>query len=283
MALKKVKPVTPGQRHIVKEDFSILTKKEPEKSLIVRLPKRAGRSKTTGRITTRHKGGGARKLYRIIEFGQRKLGIKAKVLAIEYDPNRTAFIALIQYEDGDKAYIIAPQNLKVGDEVVCDEKAEIKEGNRMKLEHIPVGTLVYNVEIVPGGKGKMVRAAGTSAKVVAHEGDYVHLQMPSGEVRKIHKNCFASIGAISRPDWRYTVIGKAGRVRKKGIRPTVRGSAMSAVAHPHGGGEGKTGIGYKYPRTPWGKPARGVKTRKRKNTDQFIVISRHDLKNKNKA
>lgn len=281
MALKKVKPTSAGQRHIIKEDFSILTKKEPEKSLVVRITKRSGRSKTTGRITTRHKGGGARKLYRIVEFGQKKNGVKAKVLAIEYDPNRTSFIALIEYEDDkSKAYILSPQNLKVGDEIVCSDKAEIKEGNRMKLENIPVGTFVHNIELMPGGKGKMVRAAGTSAKVAAHEGNYVHLEMPSREVRKVHKNCFATIGAVSRPEWHYTVIGKAGRVRKKGVRPTVRGSAMAVVAHPHGGGEGRAGVGYKYPRTPWGKPARGVKTRKRKNTNQFIVQNRHKKKKK---
>ncbi len=254
----------------------LLSKKEPEKSLLVPLPSKAGRSK--GKITVRHRGGRHKRMYRIIEFGQERLGEKAKVLALEYDPNRTAFIALIEYEDGEKKYIIAPHNLKVGDEIIFDEKTEVKVGNRMKLKNIPVGTDVYNIELYPGGGGKLVRAAGTSAKVLAHEGKYTLLKMPSKEIRKVLSECFASIGVVSNPEHRYEKLGKAGASRHRGIRPTVRGSAMNAKDHPHGGGEGKAPIGLPYPKTPWGKPALGVKTRRRKHTDKYIVKSRHENK-----
>ena len=256
-----------------KEDFSILTKKEPEKRLLLRLPRKAGRG-AGGRITVRHRGGGAKKLYRIVDFGQEKINIKGKVQALEYDPYRTAFIALLQYQDGEKRYRIAPQGLKVGDEVICAEEAELRSGNRMKLKNIPVGTMVYNIEIEPGRGGKMVKAAGTAARIVAQEGKYTQLETPSKEIRKVFQECFASIGAISRPEKRYMKLGKAGRVRHRGWRPTVRGTAMVPADHPHGGGEGKAPIGLKYPKTPWGKPAKGVKTRRRRWTDKYIIQRR---------
>jgi len=271
--MKKYSPTTPARRHATIEDRSILTKKEPEKSLLLPLKKTGGRNQY-GRITVRFRGGGVKRMYRIINFGEEKINIPGKVVALEYDPNRTAFIALVEYQDGTKGYILAPQGLKVGDEIICAEKAEIKVGNRMKLKYIPVGTEVHNIELVPGQKGKLVRAAGTSAKVLAHEGKYTHLKMPSGEIRKVNSECFASIGAVSNPEHRYVKLGKAGRARLKGRRPHVRGSAMNPVDHPHGGGEGRTGIGLKYPKTPWGKPALGVKTRKRKHTDKFIIQRR---------
>jgi len=251
----------------------ILTKKEPEKKLLITLKQRAGRSRF-GRITVRHKGGGVKKLYRIVDFGQEKMGISAKVIALEYDPYRFAFIALVQYRDGEKRYILAPKDLKIGDEIINSEKTEIRPGNRMKLKNIPVGTLVYNIEIEPGKGGKLVRGAGTAAKVIAQESGYTHLEMPSLEIRKVREECFASIGQVSFPEHRFIKIGKAGRARLKGKRPTVRGSAMIPVAHPHGGGKGKAPIGLKYPKTPWGKPALGVKTRKKKWTDKFIIKRR---------
>lgn len=251
----------------------ILTKKEPEKSLLLFLKKKAGRG-SSGRITVRHRGGGVKRLYRIVDFGQEKLGIRGKVVAIEYDPNRTGYIALVEYQDGDKRYILAPKDLKVGDEIVCQEVAEIKIGNRMKLENIPVGTQVYNIELEPGRGGKLVRGAGTSAKVIAQEEKFTHLEMPSGEIRKVFKECFASIGQVSHPEKKFEKIGKAGGRRLKGWRPTVRGSAMNPPDHPHGGGEGKTPIGLKHPKTPWGKPALGVKTRKKKWTDKLIIKRR---------
>ena len=257
-----------------KEDFSLLAKKEPEKRLLLSLQKKAGRG-ATGRITVRHRGGGAKRLYRIIDFGQEKINIKGKVAALEYDPFRTAFIVLIQYEDGDKRYIIAPQGLQVGDEVICQESAQLKVGNRMKLKNIQVGTQVYNIEIDPGRGGKLVKSAGASARVLAHEGKYAQLEMPSTEVRKILQECFATIGQVSRAEHKYVKLGKAGRMRHLGIRPTVRGTAMNPPDHPHGGGEGKTPIGLKYPKTPWGKPARGVKTRRRRKwTDKYIISRR---------
>lgn len=256
-----------------KEDFSLLTKKSPEKRLLLPLQKKSGRGQW-GRITVRHQGGGAKRLYRIIDFGQEKLNIKGRVSALEYDPFRTSFIALVQYDDGDKKYVIAPQGMKVGDEIICQESAEPKVGNRMKLKNIPVSSLVYNIEIEPGRGGKLAKTAGSSARVLAHEGKYSQLEMPSSEVRKILQECFASIGAVSRPEHKYMNLGKAGRARHKGRRPAVRGTAMNPVDHPHGGGEGKTPIGLKYPKTPWGKIARGVKTRKRSWTDKFIIQRR---------
>ncbi|MDI6603271.1 MAG: 50S ribosomal protein L2 [Patescibacteria group bacterium] len=252
---------------------SLLTKKEPEKKLLISLKKRAGRGRS-GRITIRHRGGGVKRLYRLIDFGQEKLGQKGKVIALEYDPNRTAYIALVEYSDGEKRYILASKDLKIGDEIVCQEAAEIKIGNRMKLINVPVGTPVYNIELEPGKGGKMVRSAGTSAKVIAQEPPYTHLEMPSKEIRKVSQQCFASIGQVSHPEKRFEIIGKAGRRRLKGWRPTVRGTAMIPPSHPHGGGEGKTPIGLKHPKTPWGKPAKGVKTRKKKWTDKLIIKRR---------
>ncbi len=254
--------------------MTILTKKEPEKKLLLPLKKKAGRN-FSGKITIRHRGGGVKRLYRLIDFGQEKLGQKGKVVALEYDPNRTAYIALIEYEDGEKRYILAAKDLKVGDEIICQEAAEIKIGNRMKLINVPIGIQVYNIELEPGKGGKIVRSAGTSAKVISQEPPYTHLELPSKEIRKVSQQCFASIGQVSHPEKRFEIIGKAGRRRLKGWRPTVRGGAMIPPAHPHGGGEGKTPIGLKYPKTPWGKPARGVKTRKKKWTDKYIIKRRH--------
>lgn len=253
--------------------YKLLTKKEPEKRLLLSLKKRAGRART-GRITIRHRGGGVKRLYRIIDFGQEKINQKGKVVALEYDPNRTAYIALIEYPDGEKRYILAPKDLKIGDEIICQEAAEIKIGNRMKLLNIPVGTQVYNIELEPGKGGKLVRSAGTSAMVIAQEPPYTHLELPSKEIRKISQQCFASIGQVSHPEKKFEIIGKAGRRRLKGWRPTVRGTAMTPADHPHGGGEGKAPIGLKYPKTPWGKPAKGVKTRKKKWTDKLIIKRR---------
>ena len=251
----------------------LLTKKKPEKSLLVFLKKQAGRS-SSGRITVRHQGGGVKRLYRIVDFGQEKIDIPAKVIALEYDPYRTAFLALLEYDDGKKRYRIASKDLKVGDKIICSEKTEIKTGNRLKLKNILVGTMVYNIELEPGRGGKMVRAAGASAKVSAQEGKYTNLEMPSGEIRKVLQECYATVGTVSHPEWRYAVIGKAGINRLKGKRPTVRGSAMNPIDHPHGGGEGRSPIGLKYPKTPWGKHALGVKTRKKKWTDKYIIQRR---------
>jgi len=252
----------------------ILTKKKPEKKLLVSFKKRAGRN-MQGRITCRHRGGGVKRLYRIVDFGQEKLNIPAKVIALEYDPNRSAFIALLQYQNGEKRYILASKDLKVGDEVICAEKAEIKIGSRIKLKNIPVGTQVFNVELEPGKGGKLIRGAGTSAKVLAQEETFTHLEMPSGEIRKVSQECSATIGQVSYPEHRFVKIGKAGRMRLKGFRPTVRGTAMAISDHPHGGGEGRSPIGLKHPKTPWGKPALGVKTRKkRKRSNKFIIKRR---------
>jgi len=254
-----------------------LAKKKPERRLLLPLKKRAGRARS-GRITVRHRGGGAKRRYRIVDFGEEKIDIPAKVLAIEYDPNRTAYIALLEYEDGEKRYRIAPEGLKKEDKVTCAQKAPIKVGNRMKLENIPVGTPVYNIEITPFKGGKLVRGAGTSAKVLAKEGKLCHLEMPSKEVRKIPLESFASIGQVSHPGKRFEKIGKAGSKRLKGWRPTVRGTVMSPRDHPHGGGEGKTPIGLPHPKTPWGKPALGKKTRKRRWTDKYIIKRRQKSK-----
>ena len=276
----------------IQKSKSILTKKEPERRWLLALKSKAGRT-ASGRITVRHRGGGVKRLYRVADFGQDKLGVVGKVIALEYDPYRTAYLVLVEYQDGDrrdksllpphsttvglgeKRYILAPYQLNVGDEIICNEAAEIKIGNRMKLKNIPVGTQVYNIELEPGKGGKMARSAGSTAKVLAREAGLTHLAMPSGEIRKVPQECFASIGQVSRPEHRFITIGKAGRVRLKGRRPQVRGTAMNPCNHPHGGGEGKTPIGLKYPKTPWGKPALGVKTRKKKWTDKYIVKRRN--------
>ncbi len=277
--MKIYKPLTPGQRGTKGTDFSILTKKKPQKSLLMPLKKKGGRN-SQGRITVRHRGGGAKRMYRIIDFAEKKLDIKGKVIALEYDPNRSGFIALIEYEDKQKSYILAPQNLKNGDEIIASEKAEIKIGNRMKLKNIPAGTMVYDVEIKIGKGAKLIRSAGTAAKILSQEGKYAHLVMPSTEVRRVNNECFASIGQVSNQEHRFINLGKAGRSRYLGRRPTVRGSAMNPCDHPHGGGEGRTGIGMPHPKTPWGKPALGVKTRKKKMTDKFIIQRRKKKKRK---
>ncbi len=215
-----------------------------------------------------------KKLYRKIDFGQEKMGITGKVVALEYDPYRTAFIVLIEYKDGDKRYVLAPANLNVGDEIICAEKTDIKTGNRLQLKNIPVGTLVYNVEIEPDRGGKLVRSAGSGARILAHEGKYTNLEMPSSEVRRVLSRGYANIGTLSHPEWAYTAVEKAGRSRLRGIRPTVRGTVMNPVDHPHGGGEGRTPRGMSYPKTPWGKHALGVKTRGKKWTDKYIIQRR---------
>ncbi len=253
--------------------IKILSKKEPEKRLLLHLKSAAGRG-SSGRITVRHRGGGVKRLYRIVDFGQEKMGKKAKVISLEYDPYRSGFLALLEYEDGERRYILAPQNLKIKDEVQISEKAPISAGNRMKLKNIPLGTMIYNIEIEPGRGGKLVRGAGTGARVLAQEDQFTHLEMPSREIRKISNRCFASIGMVSHPEKIYEIISKAGRTRLKGRRPTVRGTAMIPPDHPHGGGEGKAPIGLKHPKTPWGKPARGVRTRKKRWTDKYIIQRR---------
>ena len=259
--------------------MKIISKKKPEKSLLTRLKQHAGRG-NRGRITVRHRGGGARRLYRQVDFGQGHIDMAGSVLAIEYDPNRSSFLALVQYSNEEKAYVLASHELKVGDEITTKEKAEIKTGNRMRLLNIPVGTAVYNIEVIPDRGGKLVRGAGVSARVLAHDAGYTHLRMPSSEERKVSSKSFASIGAMSNPEHRYKVIRKAGSSRLKGWRPTVRGTAMNPVDHPHGGGEGKTGRGMKYPKTPWGKHALGVKTRKKKWSDKLIMQRRKKKKRK---
>ncbi len=255
----------------------ILTKERPPKKLIVSLKQRAGRN-SAGRITVRHRGGGVKRLYRLVDFKQKRIDDPAKVIRFDYDPYRTAYIALIEYGDGEKSYILAPQNVKEGDEIVVSEKAELKPGNRIKIKNVPVGTMVHNLEFEPGKGGQLIRSAGTGAKIMAQEGKYTTVEMPSKEIRKIHGECFASIGTISNSEHKYKRIKNAGVNRRKGRRPTVRGSAMNPVDHPHGGGEGKAPIGMKAPKTPWGKLALGVKTRKRKTTDHLIIRRRRKKK-----
>lgn len=251
----------------------LLTKKKPEKRLLLTLKRKTGHG-SGNRITVRHKGGGVKKRYRIIDFGQTKIDIASKVIALEYDPYRTAFIMLLEYEDGEKRYQIAPSGLENGDKIICAEKAEIKPGNRMKIMNIPEGTMIYNIELEPGRGGKMVRGAGTNAIILDKETKYVNIVMPSKEKRRILGENFASIGQVSFPEHRFINLGKAGVKRRKGIRPTVRGTAMNPCDHPHGGGEGRTGRGMKHPKTPCGKPALGVKTRRRLNTDKYIIQRR---------
>ncbi len=276
--MKVYKPTTPSRRGMTGIDFSKLTKKRPQKSLVINWRKSNGRSKATGRITTRHKGGGVKKLYRIIEFAQTRMDLPASVIALEYDPNRTAFIALLEYTDKVRQYIIAPQDLKVGDSVLFAQKAPLTAGNRLQLQHVPVGTNVYNIELEPGRGGILVRSAGSAAAVLAHEGAFTTLKMPSGEIRKIKSICFATVGMVSNSENRYYTIGKAGKSRHKGRRPHVRGSAMNPVDHPHGGGEGRQPIGLKHPKTPWGLPALGVKTRYRKKWTNKYIIQRRKKK-----
>lgn len=273
MSLKTYKPMTPGLRHKTSLDWAFLTKKRPEKGLTFRLKKHAGRN-AQGRVTARHQGGGEKKLYRIVDFGQDKKGIEAKVQTLEYDPNRTANIALLVYKDGEKCYMLAPEGLKVGDRVMAGEEAEIKLGNRLPLNKIPAGMPIYNLELVAGKGGQIVKSAGSQAFIQAKEEKYAIIKLPSAEIRKIPLLCYATIGQVSNPDWRNVVLGKAGRKRHMGIRPTVRGVAMHPNAHPHGGGEGRSGIGMPSPKSPWGKPVGGIKTRKKKKWSSKLILKR---------
>ena len=277
MGIKTYNPYTPSRRNMTGSDFSEITKKTPEKSLCVAMEKTAGRN-NQGKITVRHHGGGAKKKYRIVDFKRNKDGIPAKVIGIEYDPNRTANIALICYADGEKAYIIAPEGLKDGMKIMNGPEAEVRIGNCLPLENVPVGTMVHNIELYPGKGGQMVRSAGTGAQLVAKEGKYATLRLPSGEMRMVPIGCRATIGIIGNVDHNLVKLGKAGRKRHMGIRPTVRGSVMNPNDHPHGGGEGKTGIGRPGPSTPWGKPALGLKTRKKKKASNKLIVRRRDGK-----
>jgi large subunit ribosomal protein L2 len=274
MGIKIYKPYTPTSRNKSSLDFSLLTKIKPERSLTVANHRAKGRN-NQGRITTRHKGGGHKRCYRLIDFKRNKYDSKGKVISIEYDPNRNANISLISYEDGEKRYILHPENLKVGDTIYSGKDFPIQVGNALPLDSIPLGTDVHNIELFPGKGGQLVRAAGTSAKILAKENNFVVLRLSSKEIRLFKKECFATIGRVSNADFYNVVLGKAGRSRWLGIRPTVRGSVMNPVDHPHGGGEGRCPIGKPRPLTPWGKPALGIKTRKRKNkSDIFIIRSR---------
>lgn len=275
MAIKKYNPTSPARRFMTVSDFAEITKKSPERSLLAKKDKHAGRN-SYGRITVRHRGGGNRRKYRIIDFKRNKDGMPATVIGVEFDPNRSANIALIQYEDGEKAYIIAPIGLTDGDVVVSGEGADIKPGNALFIKDIPVGTLIHNIELYPGKGAQLVRSAGNSAQLMAKEGDYAQVRLPSGEVRMIRLDCKATIGVVGNQQHENVSIGKAGRKRHMGWRPTVRGVVMNPNDHPHGGGEGKSPIGRPAPVTPWGKPALGLKTRKTKNrTDKFIVKRRN--------
>ncbi len=273
MALKTFKPTTPSQRQLVIVDRSELWKGDPVKALTEGLRKKGGRN-NTGRITMRHRGGGAKRRYRIVDFKRGKRDMVATVERLEYDPNRTAFIALIKYEDGEQAYILAPQRLKAGDKVVAGEKVDVKPGNAMPMKNMPVGTIIHNIEMKPGKGGQMARAAGTYAQLVGRDAGYALLRLSSGEVRMVRADCRATVGAVSNPDQQNIVIAKAGRNRWLGHRPTVRGVAMNPIDHPHGGGEGRTSGG-RHPVTPWGKPTKGKKTRHNKATDRYIVRRRN--------
>ena len=277
MAIKKYKPTTPGRRGMTGLTFEEITKKKPEKSLTVSFSKSGGRN-NTGRITTRHHGGGHKQLYRIIDFKRNKDDIKANVAAIEYDPNRNANIALLHYVDGEKRYILAPKGLEVGMSVVSGANVDIKVGNALELRNMPEGTIVHNIELKPGKGGQLARAAGVSAQILGIEEKYVTLRLASGEVRKVLGNCRATVGTVGNEDYNLINLGKAGRTRWLGIRPTVRGSVMNPNDHPHGGGEGRTPIGRKSPMTPWGKKAMGVKTRKTKNASDKLIVRRRNGK-----
>jgi large subunit ribosomal protein L2 len=273
MAIKKFKPVTPGQRGMTGHTFEEITKGKPERSLLIP-PRASGGRNAYGRITVRHRGGGNRRFIRIVDFKREKHGIPARVAAIEYDPNRTARLALLNYVDGEKRYIVAPLDLKVGDTIVSGPNSEIRTGNSLPISNIPVGTMIHNIEVKPGRGGQLVRSAGGAAQLLAKEGDFAQVRMPSGEVRLIRQVCYATIGQIGNLDHSNVKLGKAGRKRHKGVRPTVRGSAMTPRDHPHGGGEGRQPVGKPGPRTPWGKPTMGYKTRRNKQTDKYIVRRR---------
>jgi large subunit ribosomal protein L2 len=276
MALKSYKPTTPGQRGLVLIDRSELWKGRPVKALTEGLSKKAGRN-NSGRITMRRRGGGAKRLYRIVDFKRNKMDVSALVERIEYDPNRTAFIALVRYTDGEQSYILAPQRLAVGDSIVASAKADVKPGNAMPFLGMPIGTIIHNIEMKPGKGGQIARAAGTYAQFVGRDGGYAQIRLSSGELRMVRQECMATVGAVSNPDHSNQNLGKAGRNRHKGIRPSVRGVVMNPVDHPHGGGEGRTSGG-RHPVSPWGKPTKGARTRTNKTTDKFIIRSRHAKK-----
>lgn len=273
MAVKIYKPVTPGQRGMTGYTFEEITKERPERSLIMPLHKTGGRN-SYGRVTVRHRGGGNRRAIRVVDFKRDKVNIPARVAAIEYDPNRTARLALLNYADGEKRYMIAPLGLKVGDTVMTGPQADIRPGNSLPLANIPVGTLIHNIELKEGRGGQLVRSAGAAAQLLAKEGDYAHVRLPSGEVRLVRQDCYATVGQVGNLDHSNVKLGKAGRKRHMGIRPTVRGSAMSPRDHPHGGGEGRQPIGMPGPKSPWGKPTLGYKTRRNKATEKYIVRHR---------
>jgi len=279
MAIRKINPTSPGQRGMTRSDYQEITTSKPEKSLLKPIKKTAGRN-NTGRITCRHKGGGSKQQYRMIDFKREKFGIPATVKTIEYDPNRNVRISLVFYADGEKRYILTPEGLGVGDKIVSGPDAQIQTGNALPMEMIPLGTIIHNIEMIAGRGGIMVRSAGNSAQLMAKEGNYVTIKLPSSEMRLIRKECMATIGALGNAEFKNLSVGKAGRTRHKGIRPTVRGVTMNPCDHPHGGGEGKTGPGG-HPKTPWGKPALGYKTRKvDKMSDKYIVRKRKRNKNK---
>ena len=273
MAVKVYKPITPGLRNMTGYSFEEITKSTPERSLIVIRKARGGRN-SYGRITVRHQGGGNRQFIRIVDYKRNKLNIPAKVAAIEYDPNRTSRLALLNYADGEKRYIVAPLGLKVGDNLISSPTAEIRVGNSLPIANIPIGTLVHNVELKEGKGGQLVRAAGGAAQILAKEGDFAQVRLPSGEVRLVHQTCYATIGQVGNLDHSNIKLGKAGRKRHMGVRPTVRGTAMSPRDHPHGGGEGRQPVGMPGPKTPWGRPTLGYKTRRNKQTDKYIVRHR---------
>jgi len=274
VGIKRYKPTTPSLRWITGSDFAEITKSKPEKSLTVALKKSGGRN-SRGRITCRHRGGGHKRRYRIIDFKRDKHDMPAIILSIEYDPNRSSRIALVQYQDGEKRYIIAPLDIKVDDQIMSGENVEIKPGNALPIKNLPLGTFIHNIELLPGRGAILARSAGTSAQLMAKEGKYAHIKLPSGEIRLVPTDCYAVLGQVGNPDHEKIVIGKAGRKRWMGIRPTVRGAAMNPVDHPHGGGEGKAGQGNPHPVSPWGMPTKGYRTRKgKKQSSKFIVKRR---------
>ncbi len=272
MATRKINPTSPGQRGMTRPDYSEITTSTPEKSLVKSLTKTGGRN-NTGRITTRHIGGGHKRAYRVVDFKRDKIGIEGTVMTIEYDPNRNVRICLVNYVDGEKRYILCPEGLNVGDKITSGPEAEIKTGNALPLDAIPLGALVHNIELRPGRGGKMARSAGNSAQVMAKEGNYVTVKLPSSEMRMVRKDCYATIGVLGNSEYKNLSTGKAGRTRYLGIKPTVRGVTMNPVDHPHGGGEGKTGPGGN-PKTPWGKPALGYKTRNKKKASSKLIVRR---------
>jgi large subunit ribosomal protein L2 len=273
MGIKIYKPTSPGRRGMTGDSFDDITKKEPERSLLIPRPRHGGRD-SSGKVTVRHRGGGARRSIRVVDFKREKHGIPARVSGIEYDPNRSARLALLHYADGEKRYILAPVGLRVGDQVMSGVEAEIRPGNNLPLSSIPLGTLIHNLELEEGRGGQLVRSAGTAAQLLGKEGEFAAVRLPSGEVRRVRQTCFATVGEVGNPDHSNIKLGKAGRKRHLGIRPTVRGTAMSPRDHPHGGGEGRQPVGMPGPKSPWGRPTRGYKTRKRKHSDADILRRR---------